>query len=75
LKQGLALSLVGTTIGLGIAVAAGKIMANLAYGVGTLDVFVFSIVPAITLLAAFVAYYPPARALSKVHPSSSLRSS
>jgi putative ABC transport system permease protein len=75
LKQGLALSLVGTTIGLGIAVAAGKIMANLAYGVGTLDFLVFSIVPAITLLAAFVAYYPPARSLSRVHPSSSLRSS
>jgi len=73
-KQGLALSLAGTAIGLGLAVAAGKVMANLVYGIETLDGLVFSLVGAMALLAAFVAYFPPARALSRVDPSDSLRS-
>jgi predicted permease len=71
-KQGLALSLVGTAIGLGLAIAAGKIMANLVYGIETHDWLVFSLVSAMALLAAFVAYYPPARTLSRVDPSDSM---
>lgn len=73
-KQGLALSLAGTVVGLGMAVAVGKVLANLAYGVEWLDSLVFSVVPAITLLGAFVAYYPAARTLSRVDPNRSLRS-
>ena len=73
-KQGLALSLAGTAIGMGLAIAAGKVMANLVYGIETFDGFVFSIVATTTLLAAFVAYYLPARTLSKVDPSGSLQS-
>ncbi|HSS48390.1 MAG TPA: ABC transporter permease [Thermoanaerobaculia bacterium] len=73
-KQGLALSLTGTAIGLGLAIAAGKVMANLVTGIETFDWTVFSIVSATALLAAFVAYYSPARALSRVDPSSSLQS-
>lgn len=73
-KQGLALSLVGTAIGLGLAIAGGKIMANLVYGIETRDGLVFGIVSAATLLAAFVAYYLPARTLSRVDPSGSMRS-
>lgn len=73
LKHGFAVSLMGTAIGLGLAVAAGKIMANLTFGVETRDWMVFSVVPAIVLLATFIAYYPPARALSRVDPSDSLR--
>ncbi len=73
-RQGLALSLVGTAIGLGLAIAAGKVMANLVYGIETQDGLVFSIVSATTLLAAFVAYFSPARTLSRVDPSGSLQS-
>jgi predicted permease len=73
-KQGLALSLVGTAIGLGLAVAAGRVLANLVYGIETLDGLVFGVVSATTLLAAFVAYYPPAHTLSRVDPSGSLQS-
>jgi predicted permease len=74
-KQGLVLSLAGTATGLGMAVAAGRVLENLAYGVETLDSLVFSIVPAVTLLGAFIAYYPAARALSRVDPNESLRGS
>ncbi|MFY9823015.1 MAG: ABC transporter permease [Thermoanaerobaculia bacterium] len=73
-KQGLALSLTGTAIGLGLAIAAGKVMANLVYGIETFDWLVFSIVSATALLAAFIAYYSPARTLSRVDPSGSLQS-
>jgi putative ABC transport system permease protein len=73
-KQGLALSLVGTAIGLGLAIAGGNIMANLVYGIETRDGLVFGIVSAAALLAAFVAYYLPARTLSRVDPGGSLRS-
>lgn len=73
-RQGLASSLAGTAIGVGIAVAAGRVMANLVYGVETLDLLVFSIVSVIALLGAFFAYYPAARTLSRVDASSSLRS-
>lgn len=72
-RRGLTVSLVGTVIGLAIAVAAGRILANLAYGVETLDALVFSMVAAITLVGAFFAYYPPARALSRVEPTRILR--
>jgi putative ABC transport system permease protein len=73
-KHGLVLSLAGTVVGLGLAVAAGRVLANLVYGIETLDSRVFGIVSALTLLAAFVAYFFPARTLSRVDPGSSLRS-
>jgi predicted permease len=72
-RQGLAVSLAGTAIGLAIAVAAGRVLENLAYGVETLDPIVFSMVAAIALVGAALAYYPAARALSKVEPSTLLR--
>lgn len=73
-RQGLALSLAGTAIGLGLAVASGKVLANLVYGIETRDWLVFITVSVATLLAAFLAYYPSARTLSRVDPSDSLRS-
>lgn len=73
-QHGLALSLAGTLIGLILALAAGRALATLAYGIEPYDALVFSVVPAVTLLAAFAAYYPPARSLSRVEPNKSLRS-
>ncbi|MCP4548561.1 MAG: FtsX-like permease family protein, partial [bacterium] len=73
-KHGLTLSLAGTAIGIGIAIGAGKVMAIMVYGIETLDFLVFSVVPAMTLVAAFLSCYLPARTLSRVDPSCSLRS-
>ncbi|MCP4679529.1 MAG: ABC transporter permease [Deltaproteobacteria bacterium] len=73
-KQGLTLSLAGTAIGLGIAIGTGKVMATLVYGIETLDFLVFSVIPAMTLVAAVVTCSLPARSLSRVDPSCSLRS-
>ena len=69
------MSLVGTASGLAIAVAAERVLANLAYGVETLDALVFAVVAIIPLAGALLAYYPPARALSRVEPTRILRSS
>lgn len=71
--QGFAVSLTGTLVGLGIAAAARRAMAHLTYGVEPLDAMVFAIVPVVTLIAAFLAYFPPARALSRIDPNRSLR--
>lgn len=73
-KQGLLLSLSGTALGLAIAVAGGRALGAVAYGVETMDALVFGIVAAITLLGAFLAYYPPARSLSRIQPRRSLQS-
>jgi putative ABC transport system permease protein len=73
-RQGLVLSLAGASLGLTIAFFLGKVMAGLVYGISTTDTLVFSLVPVLTLQAAFLAYYRPARALSGVDPNESLRS-
>jgi|GEM_PF-4600926 len=44
------------------------------YGIGTIDLVAFCVVPALTLMAAFLAYFRPARALSGVDPMDILRS-
>ncbi len=72
-RQGLTLSLAGATLGLLLAILAGRVLNSLVYGVGTLDLAVFCAVPALTLLAAFLAYVRPAQALSSVDPMESLR--
>jgi len=72
-RQGLLLSLLGTAAGLLLAVALGRLMASLVYGVTTLDAWVFTVVPLLTLVAAFTSYYLPARALSAVEPGGILR--
>lgn len=73
-KQGLKLSLAGAVLGLGLALMIGKVLASLVYGIGTMDLVVFCVVPALTLAAAFLSYLRPARALSKVDPMEMLRS-
>jgi len=72
-KQGFVVSLAGTALGLGVATGGRNLLATLSYGVEPLDFFVFSLVSVITLLGAFLAYYPSARNLSKVDPNTSLR--
>ena len=73
-RQGLALSLTGTLLGLALALAVARLLASLVYGIATDDVLVFASVPVLILLAAFLAYSLPARRLSRRQPSNVLRS-
>lgn len=72
--QGFSLSLMGTVAGIGIAIVGRGVMAHLTYGVEPLDAVVFAVVAAVALIAAFLAYFPPARTLSRIDPNVSLRS-
>ncbi len=73
-KQGFVVSLIGTVSGLGLALYAERALASLVYEIGTRDALVFSVVPMLTFVTAFLAYYRPARSLSTLSPSETLRS-
>lgn len=72
-REGLALSLLGTAIGLGLALGVERLLESLVHGIATLDAVVFVVVPVAILLAAFFAYFRPALAISRVDPNRALR--
>jgi len=72
-REGLALTLAGLGIGLLLALAAGRLLSSLLYGVQPADPI--SIVAAVVLLgmASLLATYIPARRAAKVDPMVALR--
>jgi predicted permease len=73
LRQGLALTGVGLVIGLGIALAVGRLAESLLYGVSGTDPITFLAVPAVLLAAALVAIIVPARRVVRAGPMAALR--
>ena len=73
LKEGLALALIGSALGLIGAVLVGRAMQGMLYGVGTIDISAFAGVAAVLLGAALLACYVPARRAAKVDPMVALR--
>jgi putative ABC transport system permease protein len=73
--QGMALALMGATIGLGAAFALTRSMGMLLFGVSPTDPFTFIVVPIALGLAALAASYLPARRATRVDPVAALRSS
>jgi putative ABC transport system permease protein len=71
--QGLRLSLVGTGVGLLLAVGATRILAAQLYGVETRDPIVFATVAVVLILIALLAAYLPGRRASRVDPIVALR--
>jgi len=74
LRQGASLAVVGIGIGLAAAVALGKVMTNLLYGVTVFDPITFVGGSAIFLMVAVLACLIPARRASRIAPSEALRS-
>ena len=72
--QGLALSIPGAAIGLLCAVALGRLLAGLLYGVSALDPVTFAAVAFLALATTTIACYFPANRATKADPMSSLRS-
>jgi putative ABC transport system permease protein len=73
LREGAILALFGVIVGLAGAYLVGKAMQATLYGVGAIDLIVFTAVSFVLLLAALLACIFPARHASKVDPIVALR--
>ncbi len=73
IRQGLLLVLVGMTAGLVAAVAAGRLLRSLLFGVQSATPYMFAAAVAIILIVTVLASYVPARRATKVDPMVALR--
>jgi predicted permease len=73
LREGLAMTLVGVVIGLGLAGLIGMAVKGMLYEVSPLDPVTFATAPALLALATLLACYIPARRAMKVAPIKALR--
>ena len=73
LKQGMLLVAAGLAVGLASALALGRYLSSLLYGVRPTDPFALASVAFALIAAAFLATYIPARRASQVDPMVALR--
>jgi len=71
--QGFRLTLVGTAIGLALAVALSRVMEAGVLGIATSDARVFLVFASVLLAAALLAGYLPARRAAAIDPMIALR--
>lgn len=73
LRQGVALTVVGIVVGLIAALAMGKVMTTLLYGVSAFDPVTFAGGSLVFLAMAVLACLVPARRASRIPPSEALK--
>ena len=73
LRQGLTLSALGAVVGLVAAMALGRLMSSLLFGVSPTDPIAYVAAVAVTLAAAAIASYVPARRAATLDPIETLR--
>jgi predicted permease len=73
ISQGMVLAIAGVVIGLGVAFGLARFITAFLFGVTAKDPLVFSGVPLLLAIVAFVAVWIPARRASKVDPIIALR--
>jgi predicted lysophospholipase L1 biosynthesis ABC-type transport system permease subunit len=73
LRESMALVVVGVAIGLGVTLAAGKLVATVLFGLTPTDAWTMSAAVVLMTLVAFGAGYLPARRASRVDPMTALR--
>jgi len=74
LRQGLMLGLLGAGLGLALALAVTRLLANFLHGVSPFDTATFIAVPLLLGLITLLACWLPARQAAKVDPMTALRS-
>jgi ABC-type antimicrobial peptide transport system permease subunit len=75
LLHGLALSGVGALVGLVAAVALGRLMSSLLFGIGPMDPAAYVAAVGVIISAAALASYVPARRAATIDPIETLKSS
>jgi ABC-type antimicrobial peptide transport system permease subunit len=73
LLRGLVLSGVGAVVGLIAAVALGRLMSSLLFGIGPMDPTAYVAALGVTIAAAALASYLPARRAATIDPIETLR--
>jgi predicted permease len=72
--HGVRVALLGTVLGIGLALAAGRLVASLLYGVAPRDPGVLVMVSVVLVFVAALASALPAWRASRVHPLEAIRS-
>jgi ABC-type antimicrobial peptide transport system permease subunit len=67
------LSTLGAAAGVAAAIVLGRLMQSLLFGVGPLDPLAYVAALAVTIAAATLATYLPARRAAKIDPMNTLR--
>jgi ABC-type antimicrobial peptide transport system permease subunit len=74
LGQGLGVAVVGLLVGVAGALASGRALSGLLYGVSPYDPVLLLVTGVVLLVVALVASYAPARRATAVDPSTVLNS-
>jgi len=72
-SEGMKVALIGICAGLLGALAVGRAVSSLVYGVAVHDPFTFAGVAVVLTVVAFAACFLPARRAAKVDPMAALR--
>ena len=73
LAQGMTLTVAGVVVGLAGAIALARVISSFLFGVTAWDPMVYTAVPVLLTIVAFVAVWLPARRASRVDPIIALR--
>ena len=73
IRQGMALTIAGLFIGIGVGLAVTRVMTDMLFGVTATDAVTFVSVAVVLVVVAFLACYVPARRATKVDPLVALR--
>ena len=74
MASGLKLVLLGSAIGLALAVLANRVLSGLLFGVGTFDPLTFVTMPSVLIGATALAAWTAARRAASIDPATALRS-
>jgi predicted permease len=72
-RQGALVTLAGIMVGWGVALAGGRLIASVLYGVSPRDPVVFGVTATVLLAVALLACWVPARRAARLNPVNALR--